>query len=358
MAGKKLSRGRATLADVANATGFSISTISVILNETPLSQNFPLQTKELIRTAAKRLGYRPHAFARSLRSRRSQIIGIMVFNIADPFCTQILNGIYETLQPTDYLPIIMDAHNDVQQFARYLEMLLERRVEGFIVIANWLFIDIKPLVDIEHEQIPTVLIGQEMHSGSISSVMVDNEVGGYIALKHLYELGHREIAIVRGPVQLPDSNKRWAGMKRFAREVKLKLRKEWILDLPDISDPSAGFEEGHRAVAELLKSKNKFTAVIAFDDLTALGAIRALRLAGLRVPEDCSVIGFDDVPNASFSSPTLTTVRQQMAQMGRMAAERVLKGIDAFNTEASFSGEHWLTTPEVIVRESTAMRRS
>ena len=357
MAGKKLTRGRTTLADVANATGFSISTISVILNETPLSRNFPSQTKELIRTAAKQLGYRPHAFARSLRSRRSQIIGIMVFNISDPFCTQILNGIYETLQPTDYLPIIMDAHNDVKQFARYLEMLLERRVEGFIVIANWLFIDIKPLVDIEHEQIPTVLIGQEMHFGSISSVMVDNEVGGYIALRHLYELGHRDIAIVRGPVQLPDSNKRWAGMVRFAREVKLKLRAEWIVDLPDISDPNAGFEEGCRAIGKLLKSRKGFTAIVAFDDLTALGVIRALHQVGLRVPEDCSVIGFDDVPNASFTSPTLTTISQQMTDMGRMAAKRVLQGIDAFNTETTRPGEHWLTTPEVIVRESTAAPR-
>jgi len=324
------------------------------LNEAPLSQHVAVQTKELIRATAKRLGYRPDAFARSLRSRRSQIVGVMVFDISDPFCTLILKGIQQALQPTTYLPIIMDAQNELKQFERYLEMLLERRIEGLIVVANWLFVDIKPIAEIEREQIPTVLVGQEMHFGSMSSVMVDNEAGGYLALKHLYELGHRKIGIVRGPRQLPDSNKRWAGMERFAREVKLKLRRELIVDLPHTSDPTAGFDEGYRVTGELLQRGRNFSAIVAFDDLTAIGVIRALHRAGLRVPEDCSVIGFDDVPNASLFSPALTTIRQPMADMGRMAVERVLLGIEAFNTEKKLPGLHCLTTPHLVVRESTA----
>ena len=349
--------GRTTLADIARESGFSISTISIVLNDAPLSQHVAAQTKELIHATAKRLGYRPDAFARSLRSRRSDIIGIMVFDISDPFCTLILQGIQQTLQPTTYLPIIMDAHNELKQFERYLQMLLERRLEGLIVVANWLFIDIKPLIDVEREQIPTVLVGQEMPFGSMSSVMVDNEAGGYLALKHLYELGHRDIAIVRGPPQLPDSHKRWAGMKRFAKEMRLKLRKEWIVELPDASDPNTGFEEGRRIAETLLTGKKKFSAIIAFDDLTALGTIRALRKAGLRVPEDCSVIGFDDVPNASLTSPALTTIQQPMTEMGKMAADRVLRGIEALHTKVKLKGNHWLTLPTLIARESTARLR-
>lgn len=357
MASRERKNGRTTLADIARESGFSISTVSIVLNDAPLSRNVAAQTKELIRTTAKRLGYRPDAFARSLRSRRSHIIGIMVFDISDPFCTLILQGIRETLQPTTYLPIVMDVHNELKQFERYLEMLLERHLEGLIVVANWLFIDIKPLVAVESEQIPTVLVGQEMRSGSMSSVMVDNEAGGYAALEHLYKLGHRDIAVVRGPSQLPDSGKRWAGMTRFAREVGLKLRTEWIVDLPDTSDPYGGFEEGRRATERLLKGKKRCSAIVAFDDLTALGVVRALRQAGLRVPEDCSVIGFDDVPNAALTSPALTTVRQPMTEMGRIAAERVLRGIDAIHTKAKLKGDHWLTTPELVPRESTAAPR-
>ena len=349
----KRGNGQTTLADVARESGFSISTVSVVLNEAPLSQSISPKTKELIREAATRLGYRPDAFARSLRSRRSHIIGIMVFDIADPFCTLILKGIHRTLQPTSYLPIIMDAHNEADQFERYLGMLLERRIEGLIVVANWLFVDIKRLEAIEHEQIPTMLVGQEMRSGSMSSVMVDNETGGYLALKHLYELGHRQIAVVRGPAELHDSKKRWAGMLRFAKETRLKLHPKCVVDLPGASDPMAGFHEGSRITRELLSSGQKFTAVVAFDDLTAIGVMNALRLAGIRVPEECSVIGFDDVPAALLSAPALTTVRQPMEQMGTMAAERLLEDIQAFQNDRMPDGKHWLTAPEIVCREST-----
>lgn len=353
MADRRQSTGRPTLADVARESGFSISTVSIVLNDAPLAQSVSTQTKEVIRAAARKMGYRPDAFARSLRSRRSQIIGIMVFDIADPFCTLILKGIHQTLRPTGYLPIIMDAQNQVKQFERYLGMLLDRRIEGLIVVANWLFVDIKSLVMIEREKIPTVLVGQEMHSGSMSSVMVDNETGGFLALKHMHELGHRNIAIVRGPVALPDSKKRWAGMQRFAAESGMKLRRKWVLDLPDASDPNASFEEGRRITRELLATKEPFTGVIAFDDLTAMGVISAMRQAGRSVPEACSVIGFDDIPTASFSAPALTTIRQPMEQMGTLAAERLLKGMEVLQSGGTLAGTHWLTEPLLVTREST-----
>ena len=342
------------MADVARESGFSSSTVSIVLNEAPLSRYLAAQTKQLIRDTSKRLGYRPNAAARSLRSRRSSTIGIMVFDISDPFCTLILKGIQKTLQPTTYLPLIMDAHNEPKQFERYLQMMLERHLEGLIIIANWLFVDINMLVELEREKIPLVLIGRE--SGSMSSYMVDNEAGGYAALKHLFELGHREIAIIRGPVQLGDSSRRWAGMARFAKDVGLPLKSHLIVDLPDASDPNSGFHEGYLLTKKLMSGRKRFTAVAAFDDLTAFGAMRALHENGLKVPDDCSVIGFDDIPYAVLSSPSLTTVQQPMEEMGRMAAERILAGIDVIGQESNLPDKQHLLLPTIAVRESTRRR--
>src|SRR5271165_3584793 len=138
-----------TLLYVARAIGFSASTVSIVLNNAPLSRHVALKTKEHIRKTALEMGYHPDAFARSLRRRRSHTIGVLVFDISDPFCLSLLRGIEQTLYTTPYLPIIMDADNRREQFERYLEMLLERRVEGVVVVANWLFAVIDPLSKIE-----------------------------------------------------------------------------------------------------------------------------------------------------------------------------------------------------------------
>ncbi len=354
MTRKTIQTGRITLADVARECGYSTSTVSIVLNEKPLARYLAEQTKVLIRETAKQLGYRPDAAARSLRSRRSLTVGIMVFDISDPFCTLILKGIQKTLQPTSYLPLIMDAHNEPKQFERYLQMMLERHLEGLIIIANWLFVDIDMLAELEREQIPLALIGRE--SGSMTSFVVDNEAGGHAALKHLYDLGHRDIAVIRGPVQLGDSSRRWAGMQRFAKSAGLTLNPRLIVDLPETSDPNAGFDEGYALTKKLLHGRKRFTAVAAFDDLTAFGVIRALHDEGLRVPVDCSVIGFDDIPYAALSSPSLTTVRQPMEEMGRHAAERVLAGIEALSQAKHVPNKQHLLPPAIAVRESTCRR--
>ena len=177
---------RATIVDVAGASGFSASTVSIVLNEAPLSRYVAAGTKERIRAVAGDLGYRPDASARSLRSRRSHTIGIMVSDISDPFCTLILQGIEKALQPTTYLPVIMIAHNRREQFERHIEMMLERRVEGLVLVANWLFGEFDLLADIEKNQIPTFGVGRDLTASGIRSLQVDNEAGGYAAARHLY----------------------------------------------------------------------------------------------------------------------------------------------------------------------------
>ena len=152
-------RALVTMRDVAQATGFSPATVSIVLNDAPLARYIAPSTRKTIQETAKRLGYRPNAMARFLRSKRSHSIGVMLFDVTDPFCTPILRGIENALYPLGYLPIFTDAHNQHERFERYLEMLLERHVDGLIVVANWLFVDIHVLADLNKADIPTVTIG-------------------------------------------------------------------------------------------------------------------------------------------------------------------------------------------------------
>jgi LacI family transcriptional regulator len=353
LAGRKHIRDRVTIVDVARKSGFSPSTVSIVLNEAPLSRYVATRTKEHIRKTAKAMGYRPDAFARSLRSRRSHTIGVMVFDLSDPFCTLILRGIEKTLHPTRYLPIMMDAHNERKQFEGYLEMLLDRRVEGLIVVANWLFAETDLLTDMEKHNIPTVVIGRDLTASRISSVLVDNAVGAYAALDHIYKLGHRKIAFIRGPHSLHDSVNRWRGIEKFAAEHRLKLDPKLIRELPDMLDANSGFDGGVELTAELLRARRKFTALMAFDDLTALGALRALMQAGVRVPEDCSVIGFDGIPLAAFTTPAITTMGQPMEVMGQIGTEWVLRSLEKDGEWRPDAPVLKLLPPALIERGST-----
>jgi LacI family transcriptional regulator len=342
-----------TIRDVAKASGFSSTTVSIVLNDAPLARYIPPVTKKRIERAAHKLGYRPNQFARSLRSKRSHTVGVMVFDMTDPYCTLVLRGIENTLYQASYLPILTDVHNERGRFERYLEMLLDRRIEGLIVLANWLFLDINLLADLEKSSIPTALIGRELKGDSMSSVIVDNEVGGYAAMEHLHSMGHRKIAFIRGPKALTDSSPRWRGIRRCAKACGLDLDPRLIVDLPESRDPISSFEAGLKLTEDLIKRKRPFTALLAFDDMTAFGAIRALTKAGLGVPEYCSVIGFDDVAPSALYTPSLTTVRQPMEAMGASAVGVVLDGINAVLEKREVAATHRRVTPELVVREST-----
>ena len=342
-----------TIRDVAKESGFSSTTVSIVLNNAPLSRYIPAVTKKRIERAAQKLGYRPNQFARSLRSKRSHTVGVMVFDMTDPFCTMILRGIENTLYQANYLPILTDVHNEGSRFERYLEMLLDRRIEGLIVIANWLFLDINLLADLEKSSIPTAIIGCELKNDSMSSVIVDNEFGGELALEHLYSLGHRKIAFIRGPRGLTDSSPRWRGIRNFAKQCGMELDARLAMDLPESRDPISSFESGYKLTEDLIRQKRSFTALLAFDDMSAFGAIRALTKAGIRVPEQCSVIGFDDVATSAIYTPSLTTVRQPMESMGASAVGIVVDGINAVLEKREIGATHRKVVPELVVREST-----
>jgi DNA-binding LacI/PurR family transcriptional regulator len=346
-------KGSVTIRDVARESGFAASTVSIVLNNAPLARYIPPASKARIQKAAKSLGYHPNIFAKSLRSKRNHTVGVILFDITDPYCTLILRGIEKSLYEESYLPILADAHNERGRFERYLEMMLERRVEGLLVLANWLYLDINLLADLERGKVPTVIIGRELESDATSSVTVDDEGGAYSAVAHLYSLGHRRIAFVRGPKALSSSKARWRGVQRFARDLRLELDPKLIVDLPDQVNLTAGADDAFRLTEELLKHKKSFTALMAYDDMTAFGALRALAKAGIRVPEECSIIGFDDVNPSHLMVPALTTVRQPMEAMGASAVSILIAGISAAAENRGGAAVHRKLPAELVIREST-----
>ena len=280
-------------------------------------------------------------------------MGVLFFDITDPFCTLVMRGIENALYQASYVSIFADAHNQRNRFERYLEMLLERHVEALIVVANWLFVDIQLLGDLSKRNIPAATIGWELPGEIISSVMVDNETGARLALEHLYQLGHRKIAFIRGPKMLIDSAPRWRGIQKFAQSAGIEIDPVLVQQLPESLDPNSSYESGFRFTEEWLQKKKKFTALMAFDDLTAMGAIRALTKAGVKVPEQCSVTGFDDVALSALSAPSLTTVRQPMEAMGGLAVNIVMEGINAALEKREWNIASHKMNPELVIRDST-----
>ena len=355
--GKQLAQrksGHVTLLDVAKACGFSVSTVSIVLSEAPLSQNVAEKTRQKIRDMAQELGYHPDAFARSLRRQRSQTIGVLAYDLSDPYCIPIVRGIQERLQPAGYLPLLMDAQTKRGLFDKYLEMILERRAEGVIVIASWVFDETNLLSDIQKNNVPIVIVSRDLTERGVSSILVDNETGGELAMRHLHELGHRKVAVVRGPEEMFDSAPRWAGVQAAATAAGIKFDPRLVFQLPNLVDPMSGFEGGMDCARRMLASGRLFSAVVAFDDLTALGVVRGLLGAGLRVPQDCSVVGFDDVLPAAVATPAITTIRQPLRDMGVLASEWVVEAIKWREQKKEQKARIYRALPELVVRMSSA----
>ena len=339
-----------TIRDVAGESGVSVTTVSMVLNDGPSARRISDRTRRRIWKTASRLGYRPNVFARSLRRKRSQSLGVVVFDITDPYGAQILRAIETHVQPSGYFPVLADLQNDRAQFQRCLDMLFERRVEGIIAIANWTHLETKLFAEISKRNIPAVVIGRDLTGHPISSVAVDNTAGTRQVLQHLYELGHSKIAFIKGPKTLVDSAQRWRGLESFAHEVGLRLDPELVVE---IKGRNSTYTEGYQLAEQLAERSSDFTALVAFDDLTACAAIRALTKSGRVVPRDCSVVGFDDIPNSAFYNPPLTTIQQQLEMQGSLGAEILEELIRATVEKRTAVPRHRKVAPRLIVREST-----
>ncbi len=345
---EKDSRRAVTIRDIAKATGLSIATVSMVLNKA--GRRIPATTQRLVEETSRRLGYFPNLQARSLRSKRTHSIGVLVFDITDPYCTLIIRGIENSLTQFGYMPVLADLQNTPGRLQQCVKMLMERRVEGVIAIANPLHLGTNLASAIRQFELPAVVIGSEPATRCYASVVTDNCAGGQAALEHLHSLGHRRIAVIKGPRAMSDSAPRWKGIMEGARFRGIPLDSGIVAE---INGRNSSYEQGYELTEGLLKKGGKFSALITFDDLTAFAAIGALSSAGLKVPEDCSVIGFDDIPGAAYYNPPLTTVCQHLEKQGAISAE-FMRTILTGQAQQSLSKMHTKVVPHLIVRKSTA----
>src|SRR5215831_13214727 len=329
------------LKDLARYLGLSTATISTVLNGTPAAAEIPAATQERILAAAQKFNYRPNALARSLRGMRSHTVGVLVPDISDPYGALVLDALGDYLLSKGYFFFVATHRRKVELLDEYPELLRQRSVEGFIVIDTALE---KPL------PLPTVVIsGHRSHPG-ITNIVLNHDHAAHVALEHLVQLGHERIAFVKGQPFSSDAETRWKAIERAAKSLGLEVRDELVVQLEiDTFSPYVGYP----VVRRLLQRTRDFTALFAYNDLSAIGALRALRDWGLRVPEDVSVVGFDDINSAAFQIPSLTTVRQPLDKMGALAGEILLQRIQGGANPVEVTVD-----PELIIRESTMPARA
>ncbi len=316
----------------------SHSTVSRALQNSPLINR---KTAEKIRRIAEESGYRASAVARSLVTRQTRTVGTVVTTIADPFAAGVVSGIEDAANDRGFSVILANSNADPEREVRVVRAFEERRVDGIIVTASRAGAVYTPMI--EQMRIPIVLLNNQHPSEFVHSVMIANTKASREATGYLIELGHRRIAYLGDRYGGQSDTERFAGYRRALEVADVPFRPELMVH----GDGKP--EGGMRAMAQLLALPQQPTAIFCYNDMTALGALRQIRTSGLRVPEDISLIGFDDLYIAQYTDPPLTTVRQPMRQMGRMAMETLLHLL------AGSESVHSVKVPgELIIRESTA----
>src|SRR5580700_8968827 len=326
-----------TLKMVAEHVGLTKGTCSAVLNKTAASQSIPLHTQERILAAARELNYRPSFYARNLGVKRTYMIGVATQEIGDFYSSPIITGIERYLRQKNFFFLTVAHRHDPKLLETYSQILLDRGVEGFIAVD--ISID-RPL------PLPTVAIPGHSRVKGVTNIVLDHRRAAWLALNHLIELGHSEIAFMKGSEVSPDSEDRWKAIREVAGELGIRMRAELNVQLEgDDATPQLGYP----FAKQLLSRKRPFTALFAYNDISAIGSIRAFQEAGLQVPKDISVVGFDDIRIAVHNNPSLTTVRQPLQKMGEIAARTLLNRIE--------DHEDWVQEisiePEFVARNST-----
>jgi LacI family transcriptional regulator len=326
----------------------SQTTVSLVLNNSPSAKSIPQETRNRVLQAAERLNYRPNYFARSLRQSRSMSVGVLAPDLSEGYFTRVMSGVVEELTRAHYFYFTACHDWNKELIEQYPRMLVERAVDGFLLLNT-------PADEIT-VPVPVVAISAHSAVENVTNIVLDHHQAARLALTHLYELGHRRIAFMRGPQAIPDSEFRWEGIEEAARAMELELDPALTVRIDEAgwsmktgAHPMAP-EIGYKPMRELLAHTRDFTAIFCFNDIAAIGAIRALKEAGLGVPEDVSVVGFDDILSAAYCTPSLTTVRQPLVEMGRRGAQVLLERIA--DRESKYPPEI-VMTPELLVREST-----
>src|SRR5438270_3005472 len=327
-----------TLKAVAQHLGLTPGTVSAVLNDSPSARSIPQETKNRIRAAAQELNYRPNFFARTLRNKRTYTIGVIAEEIGDSYGSPIISGIEQYLRKRDYFFLTVVHRHDPLLLTRYSQLLSERGVEGIITVDTTVQ---------EAPTLPTVAVAGHKKLKGVTNITLDHRKAAVLALNHLKDMSHERIAFMKGNPVSSDAQDRWDAICQVAAEIGMKIDPDLTVQI-DTDDPTPKL--GYPFAKQLLGRKKPFTALFAYNDISAIGAIRALQEQGLRVPQDVSVMGFDDIPGAAFHTPSLTTVRQPLNRMGEVAAQVLLERIEG---KKDYPSEIAIE-PELVVRESTA----
>lgn len=327
-----------SLKALAEYLNLSPATVSLVMNNAPGAAAISAPTRQRVLEAAKLLDYHPNPIARSLRTRRTFTVGVIVPEFSEGYFTMLMNVIEENLLQAGYLHFVVSHQGRPDLIEEYPRLLTKRSVDGFLVVNTALE---------EELSTPVVSISGHKKIKGNTNIMLDHDQAALLALQHLYDLGHRRIAFMKGQPQVSDSDFRWQGILAMAARVGLRIYPELCVYL----EANAWSPElGYPIVRDLLQRTRDFTAIFCFNDIAAIGAVRAIADAGLRCPGDISVIGFDDIASAGYQVPRLTTVRQPLYRMGEIAVQTLLKRIEspkeAYPEAITFE-------PELVVREST-----
>ncbi|EIK93278.1 ribose operon repressor RbsR [Pseudomonas sp. M47T1] len=332
----------ATIKDVAALAGISYTTVSHVLNKTrPVSE--PVRLK--VEAAIAQLDYVPSAVARSLKARSTATIGLLVPNSINPYFAELARGIEDFCERNGYCVILCNSDDNPQKQRSYLRVLLEKRVDGLIVASVGEDSDL--LSSLATVRTPMVIVDRSLDGVAADLVRIDHELGGYLATRHLLELGHRDIACINGPADTSVAQMRLAGYSRALAEFNVQAVPARVLE-SDFSGPG-----GYRAAGVLLDGEQPPTAIFAANDMIGMGVLRAAAERNIRVPGELSVIGFDDIQLCRYVYPALTTVGQSIRQLGEQAAERLLARI---GSKVSEGVVQQIVAPSIVLRESTAPR--
>jgi LacI family transcriptional regulator len=325
---------------LAEYLNLSPSTVSFVLNNTP-GRSIPESTRARVRAAAEKFNYHPSMIARTLQGKRMQTVGILLPELGEGYHSQVLSGVGDLLMRKGYFYFTAHHRHRKELIETYPNLLRSRGVDGILAIDTHLD---------EAPPLPTITVAGHTTIPGVSNVLIDEDHAARLSLQHLRELGHKRIAFMHGQPFSSDSDTRWLANLKAACELGIEIHEELIIYL---SKDSHSPEISYPGIRKLIQSGHSFTAVLCFNDVSAMGTIRALHESGLRVPDDISILGFDDIQSAAYQVPSLTTIRQPLQKIGSTAAQLLLKKL-----AGEVIPETVQVAPELIVRESTAPART
>jgi LacI family transcriptional regulator len=335
-------RPAVTLRDVARVANVHPATVSRALNENTRALVNP-DTAERVIQVAEELGYRPNRIARGLKTSRSHTIGVLIPDITNPLFPPILRGIEDRLDEAGYTSLIVNTDNDAARERVYLEAMRARQVDGFIAATARL--DRELLAEIGAATTPLVLVNRSLEDASVPAVTVDDRRGIGLAVEHAIALGHRQIGHVAGPQNLSTGHRRHLGFVQTMGAAGLDAPPEHIRFGASFTE-----EEGARACDGLLEAAPDLTAIVAGNDLMAIGCYDTLEKRGLSCPDDISIVGFNDMPFVDRLRPPLTSVRVPQREIGKVAADLLLEQL----ADGDRTATEILLEPTLMVRGSTA----